>query len=110
MKAKKRLERFLAAASAMLKPGYVYRMKTDNPVRVHRGIVYIVQDGKEPDALVLKCPCGCGNSIHLNLLKDTRPCWSFSIKEGKITISPSVRARGGCRSHFLIRDGKVVWV
>ncbi|OJW54359.1 MAG: hypothetical protein BGO55_11735 [Sphingobacteriales bacterium 50-39] len=110
MKKKKRLDRLLSATMSLFKPRYRYRMKAHNPIRIHKGIIYIVQDGLEADSLFFKCPCGCKTTICLNLLKDTRPCWSFSVKKGRITISPSIWAKAGCGSHFLIREGKVVWV
>lgn len=110
MKRKKPLESLLSAAGSVFQPGYSYRVRTDNPIRVHNRIIYIVQDGAESDALVFKCPCGCKKTIQLNLLTDARPCWSFSLQKGKITIYPSIRATGGCRSHFVIRKGTVVWV
>jgi hypothetical protein len=83
----------------------------DFPKDVKPSIVYIVTDGAVPDTLIFKCPCGCDTDIYLNLLKDTRPNWSFYVsKKGKISISPSVWRKVGCRSHFFIRRGRIDWV
>lgn len=76
----------------------------------HRNI-YVVSDGAVPDTIIFKCPCGCNADIYLNLLKDTRPSWSFIIdKKGKITISPSIWRKINCKSHFFLRKGKIIWV
>ncbi|WP_394341525.1 DUF6527 family protein [Albibacterium indicum] len=56
------------------------------------------------------CPCGCKNILHMNLMEEESPCWSYSInKKNIITIRPSVNRIVGCKSHFFVREGKVVW-
>jgi hypothetical protein len=63
-----------------------------------------------PDSLVFRCPCGCHTDIFLNLLKDAKPIWRFHIsKKNKITITPSIWRKVGCKSHFFIRKGKIEW-
>ncbi len=57
----------------------------------------------------LKCPCGCNENIMLNLMNDAKPCWSISIKKGNFSISPSVWRTVNCKSHFWLRNGKIVW-
>lgn len=86
---------------------YSYRFIQYEPTEVKRGIVYIVKEELMPDALILKCPCGCASDIHLNVLPDARPCWTFRItKSNRISISPSIRRTIGCRCHFYITEGK----
>ena len=81
-----------------------------NPKKIGKNVVYVIKDGFEPDSLLFKCPCGCEADIFLNLLTDMRPVWTFNVNsEGLITISPSIWRHVGCRSHFFIRDGVVVW-
>ncbi len=71
------------------------------------GKLYLI--GKdEPYIGIFVCPCGCGELTHLNFIKDTN-CWTVDIKDGKATISPSILRTIGCRSHFFIQNGKVVW-
>lgn len=62
-----------------------------------------------------KCPCGCGEEIMLSLNPQIKPCWSLKVKDinGKYvaTLSPSINLTGyQCKSHFFIRDNKVIWV
>ncbi|MCZ2390335.1 MAG: hypothetical protein LC113_04575 [Acidobacteria bacterium] len=62
-------------------------------------------------ALILLCPCGCGEEIQLNLLPEARPCWAISEHwDSTISVSPSVWRLEGCRSHFWIRKGSIDWV
>ncbi len=88
---------------------YSYKIVQDIPNNIEPVIIYIIKDGMVADTLVFKCPCGCGNVIHLNLLNDTSPCWRYKIQKKKISISPSVRALKGCKSHFWITNGNVDW-
>lgn len=88
---------------------YTFCYVEEPPENLKPNTLYIVKDGKEPDSLIFNCPCGCGNRIELNLLPDCSPRWVLKIKRKKISISPSVWATRGCRSHFWIRDGKVEW-
>lgn len=84
---------------------------SEYPKHVNKNTIYIVSEGHFPDTIIFKCPCGCHADIYLNLLKDTRPNWDFDLNnKGRISIFPSIWRKVGCRSHFLIREGKIVWV
>jgi len=86
------------------------RRTADLPRRFKRGVVYvIVEDGIE-EFLALRCPCGCGETIWLNLLPDERPRWSVSRHpQGMFSVHPSVWRTAGCHSHFFVRSGRIVW-
>ena len=56
------------------------------------------------------CPCGCGETLYMNLQRDRRPCWRFTVdRRGTATLHPSVWRQVGCRSHFFLRRGVVQW-
>ncbi|MBB3979999.1 hypothetical protein GGQ64_005246 [Rhizobium azooxidifex] len=58
----------------------------------------------------MRCPCGCGERIELMILRGTRPRWDISVNEaGKPSLHPSVWRNSGCRSHFWVREGRVIW-
>lgn len=59
--------------------------------------------------VALLCPCGCGAKVSLNALPDDSPRWSLRELPGGPTVSPSVRRTVGCRSHFILRRGQVIW-
>ena len=57
------------------------------------------------------CPCRCGQVIQLNLVVGTRPVWTVEIDSDTqaVTLRPSIWRTKGCRSHFLLRRGRVRW-
>jgi len=71
--------------------------------------LYLIGSGV-PWSAALICPCGCGKVIQLSLLPDDSPSWTVSFdRDGLPTLSPSVRRTNGCRSHFFLRHGAIVW-
>lgn len=82
-----------------------------NPENLKKNIIYVVGDKKYVKWAYIKCPCGCNNSIMLSLNKNSFPSWSVKQdKLGRATISPSINKLDGCRSHFLVKKGKLIWV
>jgi hypothetical protein len=82
----------------------------DIPDQVAPGTVYVVGEGEHHWAAVMLCPCGCGETIQLNLLPDARPRWRVTLHEdGTATLWPSVWRVRGCGSHFFVRRGWVDW-
>ncbi|WP_410688422.1 DUF6527 family protein [Chitinophaga filiformis] len=57
----------------------------------------------------MTCPCGCGKILYLNLLRDYAPYWAYKTEGKIISLSPSVHRTVGCKSHFFITDGKLIW-
>jgi hypothetical protein len=59
----------------------------------------------------LQCPCGCGDTIDVNLMKTRHPVWQLSITNGKATFHPSLWVpKEKCGAHFWIKNGKIIWV
>jgi len=81
----------------------------DSPDELEPQCVYLVgEDGQYWSAAFL-CPCGCKAVIQLSLIPDDKPRWRATLKGKKLTLHPSVWRNTGCRSHFFIRDGRVIW-
>jgi len=76
------------------------------PIQLNKFTIYIIEDW----SILLKCPCGCTNDVQLNTLEGCAPSWSYEIHKNNISISPSVKRNKGCRSHFWIKKGKILWV
>jgi hypothetical protein len=73
--------------------------------------LYVLTEDGVPWQAAMICPCGCQETLELNLLPDERPRWRFSIDaKGRASLSPSVWRKIGCHSHFWLRNGWVVWV
>jgi hypothetical protein len=80
------------------------------PDKLERTKVYLAGENDNLWAAAMICPCGCGEVIELNLLKQARPCWSVQEhSDGTVTLAPSVWRQKGCRSHFLLRHGRIDW-
>lgn len=73
--------------------------------------LYLEGNAKEKDFwyVLLKCPCGCGDNIMLNLVNDVKPCWKVNINKNRPSIFPSIWRTKECKSHFWIKKGRVVW-
>jgi hypothetical protein len=81
-----------------------------NPKSIEDHVIYIISSGGHKKWIQLRCPCGCGEIILLNLSSSRRPTWRVRTTYlGRVTISPSIWRTEGCKSHFFIRDGKIDW-
>ncbi|WP_223250722.1 DUF6527 family protein [Rhodanobacter denitrificans] len=79
------------------------------PKHLARGRVYVL--GTPAWRVAFLCPCGCKEMVELCLLKQYRPHWTASVdNEGKVSLSPSVWKKVGCRSHYFMRNGQIIWV
>jgi len=87
------------------------RRVEDAPDSVLPELVYLVGDvAARPWLAVFVCPCGCGEIVSLSLIRGDSPRWRARTHSDRtVTISPSIWRTRGCRSHFFIRRGKVVW-
>ncbi len=75
-----------------------------------RNLFLLTEDG-EDWCVAFRCPCGCGQRIELPIIEEAVPRWSLKLdKQGYPSLHPSVWLREGCRSHFFLRDGKIIWV
>lgn len=82
----------------------------DLPENLDSNIFYIVFDSGRPWHASMSCPCGCGEAIHLNLLPDERPRWQIQEHlDGTASATPSIWRTQGCRSHFWLQRGRIMW-
>ncbi len=74
------------------------------------GTLVLVGTGSPPKRLQFLCPCGCGEAVSLNLIRNAGPAWRFEIDEdSRVSVWPSVRRQSGCRSHFVLA-GNVAYI
>lgn len=80
------------------------------PAHIHRQHLVHMVDAGESWSVGFNCPCGCGDVIELLLLRTIDPHWTLSIDSlGRPTLHPSVWKSTGCKSHFWVKNGRVVW-
>lgn len=99
--------------SVRKKPGApLYRVERVDlfPDSLSKGKIYLAGEDGQFWGAALLCPCGCGDTIELNLLKQVRPAWRVDLhRGGYVSIYPSVWRQKGCRSHFVMRKGRINW-
>jgi hypothetical protein len=80
------------------------------PAQLPRRNLILARDGDDDWAVGLRCPCGCGQRLEMMLLKEVKPRWDLFVdRRGRVSLHPSVWLREGCKSHFWVRTGKIVW-
>src|SRR4051812_45982925 len=65
------------------------------------GDVVLVERGCLRSA-VIKCPCGCGEELVINLDRRVGPAWRLYRDERGLTLYPSVWRDSGCCTHFIL--------
>jgi hypothetical protein len=81
----------------------------ETPSKIARRHLIRMIDEGEAWAVVMMCPCGCGEVIELSLSPASRVHWKLSVDGNRPTLTPSVRRNTGCRSHFWLRRGRIFW-
>lgn len=70
----------------------------------------VLKDAEEFWSVAMSCPCGCKQRVELPVLPEVRPHWTISVdRRNRPSLHPSVAMREGCKSHFWVRQGRVVW-
>ena len=93
-----------------LRPGYATEAVDDVPDVLEPRRIYLVGDQSMPWSAALCCPCGCGATIQLSLVAGDTPSWRVRRHfSGSVTLHPSIWRKTGCRSHFFLRRGRIVW-
>lgn len=105
----KKLESLITQNKKAKNPLYHAKFKNDIPELIKEHIIYIIGDRPHYWAILFKCPCGCNETIQLNLLNEANPSWRFSTKWSVVSIYPSIWREVGCKSHFILRKGRIKW-
>lgn len=72
--------------------------------------IYVLGEGENLWFVALLCPCGCGAILQMSLLPGANPRWRLAKHDDdSVSLEPSVWRKVGCRSHFFIRRGKIIW-
>lgn len=70
----------------------------------------LAREGDTDWEVAMRCPCGCGDTLVLQVVPEARPRWDIDIDgKNRPTLHPSVHRTTGCKAHFWLRRGKVVW-
>lgn len=89
--------------------GYRVVRLSDDPDELLAETLYAIGEDGYLWHVLLLCPCGCNATIALNALPDDSPRWSLHESVEGPSLSPSVWRTTGCRSHFILRRGHILW-
>jgi hypothetical protein len=81
------------------------------PISLSAGTLAVVGPRESPKWALLRCPCGKGHVIRLNLSATSWPSWRVFVgDDGLPTLRPSVNLREKSqRCHFVLSRGQVFW-
>jgi len=86
------------------------RVAAELPRLLIPGAIYVLGENGYWWAAAFRCPCGCRETVQLNLLPEVRPRWNVTIEADRaVSLSPSIWRRVGCCSHFILARGRVEW-
>ena len=88
---------------------YGFKFIDDIPDEPKKKILYFIGEHEYFWQFVMLCPCGCDSLLHMNLMEDEDPYWTYHIEDGMVTIVPSIDRKVGCKSHFFVKSGKIIW-
>jgi hypothetical protein len=92
------------------KVSYTHVWSEDPPDEPKQGFVYLIGDRPTPWSAAFICPCGCKELISLSLVPRDSPRWRYHVSaQDPISLSPSIWRTKGCKSHFFIKNGRVLW-
>lgn len=72
------------------------------------GDAVIVERGK-PRLLIIRCPCGCGDDLIINLDSRVGPAWRYYRNQHGLSLYPSYWRDTACGSHFIIWNSHIYW-
>lgn len=75
---------------------------------VQTGDAALVERGR-PRLLLIKCPCGCGDTLVINLDRRAGPAWRLYSRGNALTLFPSYWRDTACESHFILWKNKLYW-
>jgi hypothetical protein len=60
-------------------------------------------------SVIMRCPCGCGDDLVLNLDFRAGPAWYLYQDEQGLTVYPSYWRKDKCESHFIVWNDEILW-
>jgi hypothetical protein len=72
------------------------------------GDAVVVERGR-PRLLILRCPCGCGDDLLINLDRRSGAAWQCYRNRKGLTLFPSYWRDNKCGSHFILWNNRIYW-
>ncbi len=78
------------------------KSRADASAHLERPGDAVIVDRQGPRWLILRCPCGCGADVPVNLDQRAGPAWRLYESRKGTSVYPSVWRDTDCESHFII--------
>jgi hypothetical protein len=88
--------------------GTVERRDLGEPLLQEPGDAVLVERGN-PRLLVLRCPCGCGDDLLINLDRRAGAAWHLYRNRTALSLYPSYWRNDHCCSHFIVWNSHIYW-
>jgi len=88
--------------------GKVEQRDLGTPLLQAPGDAVVVERGK-PRLLILRCPCGCGDDLLVNLDRRAGKAWYLYRSRKGLSLYPSYWRDDGCGSHFIVWNNHIYW-
>ena len=80
------------------------------PDTLERNKLYVIGEHDFLWFAAILCPCGCDEILYMGLMPDQRPKWTITFHNNHtVSLHPSIWRRIGCRSHFWVKRGQIIW-
>lgn len=83
--------------------------QTDALALVKRAGDYAIVTRGVRRSIVMACPDACGEVLTLNLDRRSGKAWRIYGPSKRLSLSPSVWKETGCRAHFIVWRGHILW-
>jgi hypothetical protein len=70
---------------------------------------FVIVERESPRLVVMKCPCGCGDDLIINLDSRAGKAWRLYHRKESYTLSPSYWRESECQSHFIVWGNNIIW-
>lgn len=70
---------------------------------------FVVVDRGQVRMIVMRCPCGCGDDLLINVDKRVGKAWRYYRNQYGMTLFPSYWRDTACKSHFIVWNNNVYW-
>jgi hypothetical protein len=89
--------------------GIKWVTRTELPSQLKSKTIYFVGAPEAAKWVHFVCPCGCDQSVALNLMSSKQPSWIATFDKGnRVTIYPSIDDTR-CGSHYWITNNAINW-
>lgn len=70
---------------------------------------FVIVERGQPRLIVMRCPCGCGDDLLINVDKRVGKAWRYYRNQYGMSLYPSYWRDTSCGSHFIVWNNNIYW-